>query len=91
MPEIGTSGLMSGERKRGDAGKAQATAPFLDSTGHRPILLRRAVSAGLTAAFRAGVQNALEVDVRGSSGGTGRLDQGPWAAIEPAIEISALR
>jgi hypothetical protein len=32
MLEIGTSGLMSGEGKRGDAGKAQATAPFLDST-----------------------------------------------------------
>ncbi len=33
MPEIGTSGLMSGEGKRGDANKAQATASLLDSTG----------------------------------------------------------
>ena len=33
----------------------------------------------------------LEVDVRGSSGGTGRVDQGPWAAMQPAIATSALR
>ncbi len=32
MPEIGTSGPMSGEGKRGDAQLAQATAPLLDST-----------------------------------------------------------
>ena len=32
MPEIGTSGLMSGDGKRGDEPKAQATAPILDST-----------------------------------------------------------
>jgi hypothetical protein len=32
MREIRTSGLMSGEGKRSDAAKAQATAPFLDST-----------------------------------------------------------
>ena len=32
MPEIGTSGLMSGDGKRGDGQKAQATAPILDST-----------------------------------------------------------
>lgn len=34
MREIRTSGLMSGEGKRGDAATAQATAPFLDSTKH---------------------------------------------------------
>jgi hypothetical protein len=33
MRKIRTSGLMSGEGKRGDANTAQATAPFLDSTG----------------------------------------------------------
>jgi hypothetical protein len=33
MREIRTSGLMSGEGKRSDANMAQATAPFLDSTG----------------------------------------------------------
>jgi hypothetical protein len=33
MREIRTSGLMSGEGKRSDANTAQATAPFLDSTG----------------------------------------------------------
>ena len=33
MREIRTSGSMSEERKRGDAHKAQATAPLLDSTG----------------------------------------------------------
>src|ERR1700730_12373030 len=31
MPEIGTSGLMRGDGKRGDGQKAQATAPILDS------------------------------------------------------------
>ncbi len=32
MREIRTSGLMSGEGKRSEAEKAQATAPLLDST-----------------------------------------------------------
>src|SRR5271156_5761832 len=32
MPEIGTSGLMSGDGKRGDGQRPQATAPILDST-----------------------------------------------------------
>lgn len=32
MREIRTSGLMSGDGKRGDADTAQATAPVLDST-----------------------------------------------------------
>jgi hypothetical protein len=32
MPEIGTSGSMSGDGKRGDCRMAQATAPILDST-----------------------------------------------------------
>ena len=32
MPEIGTSGSMSGDRKRSDCHMAQATAPILDST-----------------------------------------------------------
>ena len=32
MREIRTSGLMSGDGKRGDANLAQATAPVLDST-----------------------------------------------------------
>ena len=32
MPEIGTSGSMSGEGERSDATSAQVTAPFLDST-----------------------------------------------------------
>ncbi len=41
--------------------------------------------------FEAGFQNGLEVDVRGSSGGTGRWIKGPWAAMQPAIEIIALR
>jgi len=55
------------------------------------IWARRAVLAGLTAAFGAGFQNVLEVDVRGSSGGACRVDQGPWAAMQPAIEIMVLR
>ena len=33
MPEIGTSGLMSGDGKRGVGHRPQATAPILDSTG----------------------------------------------------------
>jgi hypothetical protein len=32
MREIRTSGLMSGDGKRGNANMAQATAPVLDST-----------------------------------------------------------
>jgi hypothetical protein len=32
MPEIGTSGSMSGDGKRSDCPKAQVTAPILDST-----------------------------------------------------------
>ena len=32
MRETRTSGLMSGDGKRGDADTAQATAPVLDST-----------------------------------------------------------
>jgi hypothetical protein len=32
MPEIGSSGLMSGDGKRGDGQGPQATAPILDST-----------------------------------------------------------
>ena len=32
MPEIGTSGSMSGDRKRGVGHRPQATAPILDST-----------------------------------------------------------
>jgi hypothetical protein len=32
MPEIGTSGSMSGDGKRSDAEWPQATAPVLDST-----------------------------------------------------------
>ena len=32
MPEIGTPGLMSGDGKRGDGQRPQATAPILDST-----------------------------------------------------------
>src|SRR5437762_8461079 len=46
MPETGTSGLMSGDGKRGDGQGPQATAPILDSTvsdmsiaGHRPTIL----------------------------------------------------
>jgi hypothetical protein len=47
MPEIGSSGLMSGDGKRGVGHRPQATAPILDSTrnGHRsfhdrwPLLL----------------------------------------------------
>src|ERR1700732_274644 len=38
MPEIGSSGLMSGDGKRGVGHRPQATAPILDSThfGHGP-------------------------------------------------------
>src|ERR1700734_123056 len=35
MPENGTSGSMSGDGKRSDCPKAQATAPILDSTTNR--------------------------------------------------------
>jgi hypothetical protein len=35
MPEIGTSGLMSGDGKRGDGQRPQATAPILDSTARK--------------------------------------------------------
>ncbi len=45
--------------------------------------------AGLTAVIRDGFLERLEVDVRGSSGGTCRLDQGPCAAMQPAIDMRA--
>ena len=32
MPEIGSSGLMSGDGKRGDGRRPQVTAPILNST-----------------------------------------------------------
>ena len=35
MPEIGTSGSMSGEGKRSVGHRPQATAPFLDFTAGR--------------------------------------------------------
>jgi hypothetical protein len=34
MPEIGSSGLMSGDGKRGVGHRPQATAPILDSTNN---------------------------------------------------------
>jgi hypothetical protein len=37
MPEIGSSGLMSGDGKRGVGHRPQATAPILDSTGPTSI------------------------------------------------------
>ena len=43
MRETRLSGLMSGDGKRSDANRPQATAPFLDSTGPtetEPTLLR---------------------------------------------------
>ncbi len=46
-------------------------APIIHD-GHR-IWARRGVLAGLTAVFRDGFLERLEVDVRGSSGGTCRL------------------
>src|SRR6266540_5865461 len=42
MPEIGTSGLMSGDGKRGVGHRPQATAPILDSTKSISELLLRA-------------------------------------------------
>jgi hypothetical protein len=47
MPEIGTSGLMSGDGKRGVGHRPQATAPILDSTGAAiigPLAQTRAVA-----------------------------------------------
>ena len=51
----------------------------------------RAGLAGLTAVFVGRFSRRLGVDVRGSSGGTSRVDQGPWAAMQAAIATSALR
>ena len=50
MREIRTSGLMSGDGKRGDAGMAQATAPVLDST--MSCILQLTSSADLGIDFR---------------------------------------
>jgi hypothetical protein len=54
MPEIGSSGLMSGDGKRGVGHRPQATAPILDSTGADYYekclgLAKRAVFAALVA------------------------------------------
>jgi hypothetical protein len=42
MRETRTSGLMSGDGKRGDADTAQATAPVLDSTTQAELDRKRA-------------------------------------------------
>ena len=42
MPEIGSSGLMSGDGKRGVGHRPQATAPILDST--KPVFSRDEIS-----------------------------------------------
>jgi len=44
MPEIGSSGLMSGDGKRGVGHRPQATAPILDSTDADMIHLVQAMS-----------------------------------------------
>src|ERR1022692_1650507 len=44
MPEMGTSGLMSGDGKRGGA-SASVPAPILDSTCELPTFSRRSPSA----------------------------------------------
>jgi hypothetical protein len=49
MRETRTSGLMSGDGKRGDANLAQATAPVLDSTQagcERDLVLAKVVLVG---------------------------------------------
>src|SRR5438876_5482905 len=50
MPEIGTSGLMSGDGKRSDGQRPQATAPILDSTTAvilgQPLRLANWVASG---------------------------------------------
>jgi len=42
MPEIGTSGSMSGDGKRSVGHRPQATAPILDSTDSAVSSIRRA-------------------------------------------------
>jgi hypothetical protein len=55
MPEIGTSGLMSGDGKRGDGQRPQATAPILDSTSP---------DIRLTVSFGTGSVSSLDLSQR---------------------------
>ena len=70
-------------------GETRDLAPIIHD-GYR-ICSGRAGLAVLTAVFGGGFSERLGVEVRGSSGGTCRLDQGPWAAMPPATETRALR
>src|SRR6516225_9991729 len=56
MPEIGTSGLMSGDGKRGDA-QASVLAPILDSTGALVALTKSMGIEEVVAAPRSPWQN----------------------------------
>ena len=69
MPEIGTSGLMSGDGKRGDGQRPQATAPILDSTNSDiPLETQTPPKRGLDASKRGIV---VELDAPHA-----RLDEG---------------
>jgi hypothetical protein len=65
MPEIGTSGSMSGDGKRGVGHRPQATVPILDSTKCDIVALRRPMVSGL-AGFGTLAHNHLQLRADGS-------------------------
>ena len=73
MREIRTSGLMSGERKRSDAHRAQATAPLLDST--------EVVNFQIYASPRDGVVGFATVSLTGRLAVVFEAGDGRWMAI----------
>jgi len=62
MPEIGTSGLMSEDGKRGNGQRPQATAPVLDST--KCDIADRAKGSGSPAVYTLKIRSALPCAMR---------------------------
>jgi hypothetical protein len=87
MPAIGTSGLMSGERKRATASRPR-TAPFLDSTEHQLNHASRRVGTRQTESLRhfrfaTGVTTQSGAETRLCRVGT-RADT--WLVRNPGLE-----
>jgi hypothetical protein len=67
MPEIGTSGSMSGDGKRSVGHRPQATAPILDSTGPA---VRRSAAMRLLSEEKQSLTRSDQLEVDPKSPGT---------------------